>query len=201
MTSEAVIYTCSHRRGNSDHAAELLARGVAEAGGTANVITLRKHEVLPCLACGYCDTNTDGRLADRCILGPKDEAARLFEPLFTAPVVFFASPIYFYHLPSRFKTWMDRGQQFWAAAMDKEPWVAELPPRKAYSVFVAGRPSGEKLFEGARLSLKYFLWNFNITPAEKLQYRGIDAPGDLSARDSSDSEIMHMARKAWEDAG
>jgi len=200
MTAQAAIYACSHRRGNSDHAAELLRQGVEKAGGKAEVIRLRKHEVLHCLACGYCDSNKDGRLADRCVLGARDEAAKLFAPLFAAPVVFFASPIYFYHVPSRFKTWMDRGQQFWQAAMDKEPWVSGLPRRKSYSVFVAGRPQGERLFEGALLSLKYFLLNFNIRPEQTLQYRGIDEFKDLEGHENYCKEIRRMGYDAWQDA-
>ncbi|WP_147820657.1 flavodoxin family protein [Salidesulfovibrio onnuriiensis] len=200
MKPKAVIYACSHRKGNTDHAAELLLKGIEEAGGAAEIIRLRKHEVLPCLACGHCDSNVDGRLEDRCVLAQKDEAARLYAPLFTAPVVFFTSPIYFYHLPSRFKTWIDRAQQFWKARMDKEPWVASLPRRKAYSVFVAGRPEGEKLFEGARLSLKFFLWNFNVRPEETLQYRGVDESRDLAAHETYGREIQRMGRDAWVDA-
>lgn len=200
MNSTAVIYACSHRKGNSDHAAALLKQGVEEAGGQAEIVRLRKHEVLPCLACGYCDTNTDGRLENRCVLAGKDKAAALYRPLFTAPVVFFASPIYFYHLPSRFKTWMDRGQQFWKAMMDQEPWVADLPKRPAHSVFVAGRPRGEKLFEGARLSLKFFLWNFNLTPGQTLQYRGIDESKDLAGHADICEEIVRTAHTVWKDA-
>lgn len=198
MTQKAVIYACSHRKGNSDHAAALLRQGVEEAGGQTETIFLRKHDILPCLACGYCDTNTAGRLEDRCVLGAKDEAAALYAPLFSAPAIFFTSPIYFYHLPSRFKTWMDRGQQFWKAMMDKEPWVHDIPARTVHSVFVAGRPRGEKLFEGARLSLKFFLWNFNLTPGRTLEFRGTDAAKDLAGNEAACAAIVAMARAAWE---
>mgnify|MGYP000011756480 CR=1 FL=1 len=197
MHDTAVIYACSHRKGNSDAAARILEQGVVDAGGTARIMTVREHTVRHCLACGHCDGNTDGRLQDRCILGTKDDAAALFEPLFSARLVFFASPIYFYHLPSRLKTWMDRGQQFWKARMDKEPWVADLPQRTAHNVLVAGRPTGERLFEGAQLSLKYFLWNFNIRSAESLCMRGVDTPGDLNEQGDQARAIREMATKAW----
>jgi multimeric flavodoxin WrbA len=197
MHDTAVIYACSHRKGNSDTVARILKQGVAEAGGTARIMTVRDHEVMHCKACGHCDRNVDGRLEDRCILGPKDDAAVLFEPLFSARLVFFSTPIYFYHLPSRFKTWIDRSQQFWKARMDKEAWVADLPVRKAHSVFVAGRPTGERLFEGAHLSLKYFLWNFNISPGESMCLRGVDAPGDLDEQDEQARAIRAMAAQAW----
>ena len=183
--THAAIFACSHRRGgNSDHAAELLAQGVEEAGGTAEVLHVRNFEVIPCLACGYCDQPGREGVA-RCVLGLKDQAWPLFEHCLTARTLLFASPIYFYHLPSRFKTWIDRGQQFWKARVDGEPWVANLPRRTAHAVLVAGQPSGDKLFDGARLTLKYFVQNFNMDLAEPLSLRGVDTRSDLAGQAGS----------------
>ncbi len=198
--SKAIIYACSHRKGNSDRAAELLARGVREAGGDPEILHLRNVEVLHCLACGFCDTHTDRTDRTRCALGERDRAWEAFAPLFTARAVLFASPVYFYHLPSRLKTWIDRGQQFWTASRTGEPWVAGLPRRTARAVLVAGQPSGEKLFDGARLTLKYFLQNFNIELAEPLTIRGVDAPTDLAGRDAASADIIRLGRRAWEES-
>lgn len=197
--SKAVIYACSHRRGgNTDRAVDLLAEGVHKAGGEADVIYIRNHTILPCLACGFCDKSLDRKGIERCVLGNKDEAWKLFEPLFTASTVFFASPIYFYHLPSMFKTWIDRSQQFWTAKMAKESWIADLPRRTAYTVFVAGRPEGEKLFEGARITLKYFAHNFNLTLADPLVFRGIDERNDLTGHSEFEARILELGTQAWE---
>ena len=199
---DAVIYAASHRKdGNSDRAAQLLAQGVAEAGGTARVLTIRDFGVLPCLACGYCDTHTDHTLQNRCALAAKDQARELFSPLFNAQVVFLASPIYFYHLPSRFKTWIDRGQQFWTARMTGEKWVAGLPKRSVHPVLMAGRPTGEILFDGAMVTLKYFFMNFNISVADPLLFRGLDEPGDLSHTPNREEAIVEYAATAFAAAG
>lgn len=196
-----IIYACSHRKGgNSDRAAELLAEGVRRAGGKANILYVRDHDVQPCLACGHCDKSAGVEGLKRCVLGRKDEAWQLFEPMFTARAVFFSSPIYFYHVPSMFKTWMDRGQQFWKAWMDKEPWIDDLPRRTAHAVLIAGQPSGDKLFEGARLSIKYFVQNFNMDLADPLTFRGIDARTDLRARQDSEERIVSHATAAWQSA-
>ena len=197
----AAIYACSHRRGgNTDRAVDLLARGVREAGGESDIIYIRNHEIMPCLACGFCDKSVDRQGCERCVLGKKDEAWKLFGPLFTAPTVLFASPIYFYHLPSMFKTWIDRSQQFWTAKMTGEAWVANLPERTAHAVFVAGRPKGEKLFEGARVTLKYFVRNFNFTLADSLVFRGVDERNDLSEQDGFETQIVALGKHAWETA-
>ncbi|MGE4422038.1 MAG: flavodoxin family protein [Pseudodesulfovibrio sp.] len=196
----AAIFACSHRGGgNSDHAAELLAEGVREAGGEAEVLYVRNFEVIPCLACGYCDApERTGR--ERCVLGPTDQAWDLFAHCLSARTILFASPIYFYHLPSRLKTWIDRGQQFWRARLDNEPWIADLPERTAHAVLLAGQPSGEKLFEGARLTLKYFVHNFNMTLADPLVFRGVDTRSDLRAKGGFEARIVEHGATAWKTA-
>jgi multimeric flavodoxin WrbA len=134
------------------------------------------------------------------VLGQKDQAWELFGRFFTAKAVLFASPIYFYHLPSRFKTWIDRGQQFWQARLDNEPWVADMPARTAHAVFVAGQPTGDKLFDGARLTLKYFVQNFNMDLAAPLTFRGVDTKKDLAQRADFEDQIIELGRKAWNSA-
>ncbi len=198
--SKGVIYACSHRAGgNSDRAAELLARGVRDAGGKADILYLRDFEIRHCLACGFCEKATDRHDRTRCALGKKDQAWEAFAPLLTARTILFASPIYFYALPSRFKTWIDRSQQFWNAWHGKESWLADLPARSAHPVFVAGQRSGNKLFDGARLTLKYFVQNFNATLADPLVFRGLDQSDDLAAHDDFETDIIRLGRRAWEE--
>ncbi|MBI9080576.1 MAG: flavodoxin family protein [Pseudodesulfovibrio sp.] len=195
---KAVIYAGSHRKGgNSDQAANLLARGVQEAGGQTDIIFIRDHAIMPCQACGFCDKSIDHQGSQRCILGEKDEAWTLFSPLFTARTVLIASPIYFYHLPSMFKTWIDRSQQFWTAKTTGEHWVADLPKRTAHTVLVAGRPTGKKLFEGAHITLRYFLHNFNIALADPLIFRGVDKHDDLSRQSDFEARIIELGHHAW----
>lgn len=191
--ADVAIIACSHRGGgNSDAAAELLARGVAEARATARVVALRDYSVLPCLACRSCAAEK----LSRCVLAQRDQAEELFAVLMRAPVVVFASPIYFYGLPSLCKTWVDRSQRFWEARRKADAWVLALKERAAYACFVAGQPSGQKLFDGARLSLKYFLVNFGLTLAEPLGLRGLDARGDLAGSVDASRQVLELGRQA-----
>ena len=197
----AIIFACSHRGGgNSDRAADLLAQGVREAGGEAEVMYVRNYRVMPCLACNYCGEAVTRQGRARCVLGADDDAHELFAKLFTARTALFSSPIYFYHLPSMFKTWIDRSQQFWAARKNGEGWVTDLPKRTAHAVLIAGRPKGEKLFGGADLTLKYFLHNFNMTLADPLLLRGLDDRTALTEQTGIEEQIMALGRTAWESA-
>ena len=188
----AALFACSPRAGgNSDTAISLLSEGITSAGGNLSLFKLRDHSILPCIGCGGCDRS------DRCVLEEKDDCAALFQVLLQAPVLFFASPVFFYHVPALFKAWIDRGQSYFVRAQRRDPFLLSLPPRRAHMVMVAGRPTGEKLFEGSFLTMKYFLKPFNITLGETLVYRGKDAPGDLAGDDEAVKEIRKLGRRGW----
>lgn len=113
-----------------------------------------------------------------------------------APAVVFASPIYFYGPPSLLKTFVDRSQRLWEARRKKDPWAMALRERQAFVCLVAGQPTGQKLFEGTRLTLKYFLVNFGLTLAEPLGLRGLDAPQALAANAEAAQSVRELGRAA-----
>jgi hypothetical protein len=192
LESSAALFACSPRAGgNSDTAISMLSEGVASAGGPVSLFRLRDHLILPCIGCGGCERS------DRCVLEEKDDCALLFQALLQAPVLLFASPVFFYHVPAMFKAWIDRGQSYFVRAQRRDPYLLSLPPRRAHMVMVAGRPTGEKLFEGSFLTMKYFLKPFNISLGETLVFRGKDAPGDLADDAAAVKEIREFGRRGW----
>ena len=194
LNAEVLVLACSHRAGgNSDAAAELVAAGVRQAGGAARMVVLRDYNVLACLACRSCAKDE----LSRCVLREKDQAEELFALLLAAPSVVVVSPIYFYALPSLCKTWIDRSQRFWEARRKGEAWLVGLPERQGFACLVAGQPTGQRLFDGARLTLKYFLVNFGITLVEPVSFRGKDARGDLMADAEATGQALALGREAW----
>jgi multimeric flavodoxin WrbA len=187
-----VVFLCGPRAGgNSDAAGRAFAAGLARAGHTPWIIALRDHSVAPCRGCGAC-----AGPAHRCVLDrPGDDAAELFAALDAAPVAAFAAPIYFYHVPALFKAFIDRAQRRYEIRQAEGP--GETPDRLAYPLLVAGRPRGERLFEGALITLKYFLWPFGFLPGPATLLRGLDAPGDLAG----DAEALAAVEAAGEAAG
>jgi multimeric flavodoxin WrbA len=187
-----VVFLCGPRAGgNSDAAGRAFAAGLARAGQAPRIIALRDHDVAPCRGCGACAG--PGR---RCVLDrPGDAAGELFAALDAAPVAAFAAPIYFYHVPALFKAFIDRAQRRYEIRQAEGP--GETPDRLAYPLLVAGRPRGERLFEGALITLKYFLWPFGFLPGPATLLRGLDAPGDLAG----DAEALAAVEAAGEAAG
>jgi hypothetical protein len=194
----AAVFSCSPRAaGNSDLAAELLGQGVTQAGGVAQQILLRQFKVSPCVGCCRCEHDAKRR----CYLLKKDQSGTLFTILQHAPLVFFCSPIYFYHLPSAFKAFVDRGQSYFLRMRDKDQALAALPRRKAYLTLIAGRDKGENLFKGSLLTLKYFLAPFNLELAEPLLLKGLDEQDALAHRKDAQRRIMEYGAAAWRESG
>ena len=137
----AAIFACSHRRRWQFRPRRRAAgrRVVRQAGGRAEVLYVRNYKIMPCLACGYCD-GPERTGQERCVLGTTDQAWELFAHCLSARTILFASPIYFYHLPSRLKTWIDRGQQFWRARLDERA-VDRGPARTHGPCRAAGGPA------------------------------------------------------------
>lgn len=188
------IFSCSPRSGgNSDNAAEFFREGVRQAGGRGQLFYLRDYAVHPCLGCMRCEQDARGE----CFLASRDQSAPLFQALLAAPMLFIAAPIYFYHLPSQFKAWIDRGQSYYLRWEQGDPLIRNLPPRPAMINLVAGRRRGDRLFEGALLTLKYFLTTFNFTIQEHHAYRGIDASEDLRMHSQARDDLIAAGREAW----
>ena len=171
-----VVFLASPRaKGNSDTAAQHFAEGARAAGAEPEVLALRDYKLLACTGCGVCAKGTG------CAQDGKDDASRLHTKLLTAPWVAFAAPIYFYHLPAHFKAFIDRSQALWERRTAEDPALVNLPRRPAYALLVGARPRGEQLFTGSLLTLKYFLWTFNMTVADSRLYYGMDGRNDLAA--------------------
>lgn len=189
-----VAISCSPRPGgNSDRAATLFASYAENAGGVApEVLRLRRYDITPCLACYRCEHDADGR----CFLQEQDESAPLFEALMSAPYVYIAAPIFFYHVPAQFKAWIDRSQSFWLRRNGGDERMKSLPKRKAYVTLIAGRKAGDKMFEGSLLSIKYFLKTFNLEMQEPLTLRGLDTAGALAGAQDAREQIEAMAQLA-----
>ncbi|MEF2145525.1 MAG: flavodoxin family protein [Desulfovibrionaceae bacterium] len=192
--SNPILFQCSHRaQGNSNNAVNLFLEGVQDAGGEADTVYIRKMEFKPCRACRLCEKDA----ASPCALQGKDFALDLFETMMNAPFVFFAAPIYFYHLPSRLKTLIDRSQWVYARKTKGDPEVVNLPVRPAYVSLFAGRDKGDKLFEGARLTMKYFLDSFNFQMQDPLEFRGFDKIADMERHPDVAEQIRQLGRDAW----
>ncbi|MCB2189126.1 MAG: flavodoxin family protein [Deltaproteobacteria bacterium] len=179
------IYGSPRRQGNT---ATLLAEAVAgarEAGAAVEEVILRDLKMSPCLEIYGC--KQDGR----CVI--KDDFPPLAERLLAADGLILASPMFFYTVSAHTKILMDRCQSLWV----KKYWLDQAPFgrqefRKKALFLSLGATTGAKLFDGALLTVKYFLDTLDMALWRSLLYRGLDFEGDVLAH----PEYLAEAREA-----
>lgn len=95
-----VLSTSPRKGGNSDLLADELIRGAVEAGHKAEKVCLHHKTIGFCKGCLACQ-NTH-----RCII--QDDMEQILSKMFSADVIVFATPIYFYEMCGQMKTLLDR---------------------------------------------------------------------------------------------
>ena len=189
MTAPVFVASCSPRRGgNSDFAASVLRGALGVPCETYRVADLG---VRPCLSCGYCDAHPGECSLD----APGDGARNLFQAMCRAPLSILVSPVYFYHVPAQAKAWMDRSQRFWNCGA--KPGEG----RPVTAVLFGARRRGDRLFEGAELTLRYMALALGLEWLEPLRIYGLDGPSDLAENSEAAESIRRFAgelsRRAW----
>jgi multimeric flavodoxin WrbA len=175
MTRLVAIYGSPRRKGNT---AALLARAVAgarEAGAEVTEFVLRDLKISPCLEIYKCKSD-DGRCAIR------DDFQTVSEAMLAADGLMIASPIFFYTVGAHVKALMDRCQSLWV----KKYWIDETPfndwEARRLGLFISvGATRGKKLFDGALLTVKYFMDTLDMKLWRSLLYRELDLAGEVDA--------------------
>lgn len=166
------IYGSPRRQGNT---AQLLDRSVdaaVQAGATVDRIVLRDLKMSPCLEIYGC------KKAGRCVI--QDDFQRVYDQIEKADGILLASPIFFYAVSAHTKILMDRCQSAWV----KKHWIDKKSPgsralrRKGLFISV-GATRGKRLFDGALLSVRYFLDALDIALWDSLLVRGCDEEGEI----------------------
>jgi multimeric flavodoxin WrbA len=184
MNAPLVISLSPRAGGNSDQIAALFARSLDTR---PQPVFLRDHVLEPCTGCGAC--NEDGR----CRIGT-DGAEELFTRLESTCGLVLTAPVYFYHLPSQAKAWIDRAQSRYMAR--RRGLRSPGPIRPAYVVLVAGRKRGENLFAGILPTLRFFLEVFDLRMENALCLRGIDDAEDFSRDAVAGNAVRDLARSS-----
>jgi multimeric flavodoxin WrbA len=166
------IYGSPRRNGNTATLLDAAVEGARDAGAEIEKIVLRDLKISPCLEIYGC------KKTGECSI--RDDFQGLRDKFLSAQGVMLASPILFYAVSAHTKALMERFQSLWV----KKHWIENVPLGKpAYTrkgLFISvGATRGEKLFDGAILSVKYFFDVLDISLFKTLAYRGIDFEGDI----------------------
>jgi multimeric flavodoxin WrbA len=165
------IYGSPRRGGNTELLLDETLKGAAEQGARVEAIHLRGLRVSPCNECLSCFT--DGA----CVIA--DDMQGIYPRLLEAHIVILASPIFFYGITGWAKAMVDRCQALWARKyVLHDPLLETEKKRKGFFISVGGT-KGQRVFEGAILTVRYFFDAFDTKYTGDLLFRGVDACGDI----------------------
>ena len=141
------IYGSPRKEGNTSVLLRELLKGAREKGAKITEIFVCDMNILPCIEDYSC-----AQTGNCCL---KDDMKGIYKQLIENDRVIVAAPIFFYSVNAQMKALIDRCQAFWARKyILKQPIGDGKVKRKGVFISVGGT-KGEKLFDGALLTMKY----------------------------------------------
>jgi multimeric flavodoxin WrbA len=166
------LFGSPRKGGNTDLLLEEALKGAEKEGAKVDRIYLSDFTITPCKECHGCD-NTG-----KCVI--LDDMEKIYPKLLEADVVILASPIFFYGVTAWAKALIDRSQAFWTRKyLLKDPFLGEEGKKRKGFFISVGATKGQKVFEGAILTVKYFFDVLNAKYIGELLFRGVEAKGDI----------------------
>jgi len=174
------------RQSNTDILLDKALEGAREAGAEVEKVPVSKLKISPCLEIYAC--LKDGN----CPI--KDDMQLLYRKLLEAEHIIFASPIFFYSITSQAKAIVDRWQALWVRK--HVLGMGGEDKRERRGVFISvGATRGEKLFDGAVLTVKYFFDAINVGYSGDLLVRGIDDRGQIAEHPATLEDAFRLGQK------
>jgi multimeric flavodoxin WrbA len=166
------IFGSPRRGGNTELLLEEALKGAVEEGARAEEIHLCDFRITPCRECLSCFNN------GTCVI--TDDMQGIYPRLLETDIVILASPIFFYGITGWAKAMVDRCQALWARKyVLHDPSLKTESKRRAGFFISVGGTKGQRMFEGAVLTVRYFFDAFNTNYSGDLLFRGVDACGDI----------------------
>ena len=174
--------------GNTELLLEEALKGAEAEGAEVERLRLTDYNIIPCKECLAC--YKDGN----CII--LDDMAKIYPKLLEADIILLASPIFFYGVTAWAKALIDRCQALWSRKYQlKDPSYGKGGrKRKGFFISVGGT-KGQKTFEGAILTAKYFFDVLNAEYAGELVLREVDAKGDVLKHPEALQQAFEAGRK------
>ena len=156
-------------KGNTDLLLDESLKGAESAGAEIEKLIVEQFTIDPCKENYGC--TIDG------ICTIKDDMDQIYPKLIGCDRIVIASPMFFYSFPSQMKALIDRCQALWAR---KYILKREIPSagRKGFFIGV-GATRGKNLFDGSRLTLRYFFDVIGVEYADELLIRSVDQKGEI----------------------
>ena len=139
-------------------------------GARTQSLDVPRMKILPCQECGTCERK------GRCPID--DDMQQVYPLLRQADLIVLATPVFFYGATAQLKALVDRAQCLWSRRYVLKLTDPGQKSRVGFSLGV-GATKGKDLFDGIDLMAKYFFDAVDAAYAGSLNYRQVEAPGDI----------------------
>jgi multimeric flavodoxin WrbA len=158
-------------KGNSHYLMSVFMEEMAAKGYETQVLNAVKLKINPCIGCGSCETK------GICIF--EDDFTHIFLPaMIAADIMVISSPVYFYAFPAAVKALIDRIQVMWSRKYRLK--MDEFKGRNRKGILLAaGATQGKDLFDGLKLTARYFFDAADVQYESALCYKGVDERGQM----------------------
>ena len=186
------LFGSPRRDGNTDLLLEETLKGAETERAEVERIHLSDFTITPCKECHGCDQTGN------CVI--LDDMENIYPKLIEADIIILASPIFFYGITAWAKALIDRSQAIWARKyLLKDPSMGKGGRKKRGFFISVGATKGQKVFEGAILTAKYFFDALNAEYVGELVFRGVDAKGDILKQQGALQEAFEAGRRLVRD--
>ena len=182
------LFGSPRRGGNTDILLEEALKGAEMEGAEVERLHLTDFTITPCKECHGCEKTGN------CVI--LDDMQKIYPKLLDADVIILASPVFFYGITAWAKALVDRCQALWSRKyiLKDESLGKEGKRRKGFLISVGGT-KGQRVFEGAILTAKYFFDVLNSEYVGELVFREVDAKGDILKRPEALQQAFEAGRK------
>ncbi len=170
--------------GNTDLLLDEALNGAESRGAAVEKITVANLKIAPCREIYAC--LKDGKCA---IKDQMDEA--LYDKLVNTDAIIVATPIFFYTVSPQLMALISRCQATWSRIYVLNMAV---PPKKGAFIAV-GATKGQKLFDGPKLTIRYFFKAINAEYTDELLIRGVDKKGEIKTRPTALTEAYELGKR------
>lgn len=173
-------------KGNTSTLLSVFLDEVEKSGGRVKNLDVTRMKILPCLGCGTCEKK------GYC---PRDDDMQgIYPVLRKADLVVLATPIYFYGPTAQMKLFIDRSQALWSR---KYVLGMEDPGRKWRQGFLlaVGATKGKNIFDGTKLTAKYFFDAVGADFSGTLGYRKVEHVGDIDSHPTALGDARAKAKE------
>lgn len=176
------LHGSPRKKGNTDFLLKTFLAACERAGAQTTLLAVPQLNLKPCIGCGTCEKK------GFCVINDDAMATEVYGLLRRADIIVAATPIYFYNATSQLKALIDRSQAFWSRKYIFKLADPAYQSRKGFLLSV-GATKGVNLFDGLKLTARYFFDAVNADFQGALTYRQMETRNAMAAHPTVVKEV------------